>query len=62
MLSGKWFKRKVVPVVVVDGTVLVAKRGATVAAATGVTVLKIGFWKQQCTHIRVLIIKKKIKT
>lgn len=28
---------------VVDGTVLVATIGATVAAATGVTVLKMGF-------------------
>lgn len=32
-----------VPVPVVDGSVLVASIGATVAAATGVTVLKIGF-------------------
>lgn len=36
-----------VPVVVVDGTVLVAKMGATVAAATGVTGLKIDFYKQK---------------
>lgn len=31
------------PIVVVDGTVLVATMGATVAAATGVTGLKMGF-------------------
>lgn len=36
-----------VPVVVADGTVLVAKMGATVAAATGVTGLKIDFYKQK---------------
>lgn len=40
--------RLLVPVVVVDGTVLVASMGATVAAATGVTVLKIGFCKNHC--------------
>lgn len=39
--------RLLVPVVVVDGTVLVASMGATVAAAIGVTVLKIGFCKKQ---------------
>lgn len=32
-----------IPIVVVDGTVFVATIGATVAAATGVTVLKIDF-------------------
>lgn len=36
----------IIPIVVVDGTV-VATIGATVAAATGVTVLKIGFCKQK---------------
>lgn len=35
---------ELVPIVVVDGTVLVATMGATVAAATGVTGLKMGFW------------------
>lgn len=35
--------KKPVPIVVVDGTVLVATMGATVAAATGVTGLKMGF-------------------
>lgn len=35
------------PIVVVEGTVFVATIGATVAAATGVTGLKIGFcWEQ----------------
>lgn len=38
--------RILVPVVVVNGMVLVASIGATVAAATGVTVLKIGFCKE----------------
>lgn len=37
-----------VPVVVAAGTVLVATMGATVAAATGVTVLKIDFWVIVC--------------
>lgn len=36
-----------VPIVVVDGTVLVATIGATVAAATGVTGLKIGFYGEK---------------
>lgn len=35
------------PIVVVDGTVFVATMGATVAAATGVTGLKMGFWGRQ---------------
>lgn len=39
--------RLLVPVVAVDGTVLVASMGATVAAATGVMVLKIGFCKKR---------------
>lgn len=39
--------KKPVPIVVVDGTVLVATIGATVAAATGVTGLKMGFCGQQ---------------
>lgn len=39
---------KLIPIVVVDGTVLVATIGATVAAATGVTVLKMGFcWRKK---------------
>lgn len=37
----------ILPAVVVDGTVLVARMGATVAAATGVTVLKIGFCREE---------------
>lgn len=35
------------PIVVVEGTVFVATIGATVAAATGVTGLKIGFCGEQ---------------
>lgn len=35
------------PVVVAEVAVLVAKIGATVAAATGVTVLKIGFCRKK---------------
>lgn len=35
--------QKSAPIVVVDGTVFVATMGATVAAATGVTGLKMGF-------------------
>lgn len=45
---------------VVEGTVLVAKMGATVAAATGVTVLKMGFYTQKYTHFRFLVIKHNI--
>lgn len=41
-----WKNVDKVPVVVADGTVLAAKIGATVAAATGLTVLKIDF----CGH------------
>lgn len=40
------FGGKKLPVVVAEGALLVAKIGATVAAATGVTVLKIGFCRQ----------------
>lgn len=36
-----------IPIVVVDGTVLVATIGATVAAATGATELKIGFCERE---------------
>lgn len=39
--------KKSLPIAVVDGTVLVATIGATVAAATGVTVLKMGFCLEQ---------------
>lgn len=39
--------KELIPSVVVDGTVLVATIGATVAAATGVTGLKMGFCGEQ---------------
>lgn len=45
--------KKSIPIVVVDGTVLVATIGATVAAATGVTGLKMGFCGEQ--KIRTII-------
>ena len=53
MLGGLWptdaelMFEKPIPIAVVDGTVLVATIGATVAAATGVTVLKMGFCLEQ---------------
>lgn len=49
--------KKPVPIVVVDGTVLVATIGATVAAATGVTGLKMGFCGQQNIFISVTVLR-----
>lgn len=44
------------PIVVVEGTVFVATIGATVAAATGVTGLKIGFCGEQMRRTLIYIL------
>lgn len=51
---------KILPVVVAEGALLVAKIGATVAAATGVTVLKIGFCRQKEKPSKFISNRKKV--
>lgn len=48
-------EKRPLPIVVVEGTVFVATIGATVAAATGVTGLKIGFCEEQKLRTPVYI-------